>query len=178
MRRLLLFALAWLCLLAAPAAIAAQVPVPTLSARVTDQTGTLDSGEQQSLESTLAAFEKNKGSQIAVLIVPTTGDETIEQYSIRVVDAWKLGRKGVDDGILLLVAKDDHKVRIEVGRGLEGAVPDALANRIIDEAIVPKVKQGDFAGGPSDGTARLIGLVNGEPLPPPKPHGAFGGRER
>lgn len=168
MRRAFLATLALLLLLVGGVAIAGSVPVPPLTARVTDQTGTLDAAQSQSLDSTLAALEAGKGSQIAILIVPTTGDETIEQYSIRVTDAWKLGRKGVDDGILVLVAKDDHKVRIEVGRGLEGAVPDALANRIIDEAIVPKFKQGDFAGGLQDGIARLVGLVNGEPLPPPK----------
>ncbi len=148
---------------------AAVVPVPPLTARVTDQTGTLDAASVQSLDATLAAFEQSKGSQIAVLIVPTTGDETIEQYSIRVTDAWKLGRKGIDDGALLLVAKDDHKVRIEVGRGLEGVIPDAIANRIVDEGITPKFRQGDFAGGVQDGVARIVGLVNGEPLPTPAP---------
>lgn len=166
-------ALVMLLALLAGLAIAQAVPVPALSAHVTDQTGTLDANQRQELEATLAAFEQSKGSQIAILIVPTTGDQTLEQYSIRVVDAWKLGRKGIDDGILVLVAKDDHKVRIEVGRGLEGAVPDALANRIIDEVIVPKFKRGDFAGGLDDGIARLIGLVDGEPLPPPASvHGA------
>ena len=155
---------------------AAQVAVPPLNSRVTDQTGTLDAAQIASLDATLAAFEKSKGSQIAVLIVTTTGDETIEQYSIRVVDVWKLGRKGVDDGVLLLVAKDDHKVRIEVGRGLEGVIPDAIANRIIDEDIVPKFRAGDFAGGLQAGIARMIGLVNGEPLPPPKPQREFDGQ--
>ncbi|HEY2344471.1 MAG TPA: YgcG family protein [Xanthomonadaceae bacterium] len=182
MRRALLATLALLLLLIGNVAIA-DVPVPRLTARVTDQTGTLDASQSQSLESTLAAFEKDKGSQIAILIVPTTGDETIEQYSIRVTDAWKLGRKGVDDGVLLLVAKDDHKVRIEVGKGLEGTIPDAIANRIIDEQIVPRFKQGDYAGGLQAGVARMIGLVNGEPLPQPSQHeggrssesnGAFG----
>ena len=157
---------------------AAQVAVPPLTARVTDQTGTLDAAQIQSLDAALAAFEKSKGSQIAVLIVATTGDETIEQYSIRVVDQWKLGRKGVDDGVLLLVAKDDHKVRIEVGRGLEGVIPDAIANRIIDEDIVPKFRAGDFAGGMQAGIARMIGLVNGELLPPPKPQREFDGQPR
>ncbi len=154
---------------------AAIVPVPPLTARVTDQTGTLDSASVQSLNATLAAFEQSKGSQIAVLIVPTTGDETIEQYSIRVTDAWKLGRKGIDDGALLLVAKDDHKVRIEVGRGLEGVIPDAIANRIVDEDITPKFHDGDFAGGVQLGVDRMIGLVNGEPLPPPQSQSQRGG---
>src|SRR5471030_3278309 len=124
--------------------VATPLAVPALTARVTDQTGTLDAGQVQALESKLAAFETSKGSQIAVLIVPTTGDETIEQYSIRVTDQWKLGRKGVDDGVLLLVAKDDRKMRIEVGRGLEGVIPDAIANRIIDEDMSPKFHDGDF----------------------------------
>ncbi len=160
-------------LLLAGSAFAAAIPVPSLAARVTDQTGTLDAAQSQALEAKLAAFEQAKGSQIAVLVVASTGDETIEQFSIRVVDVWKLGRKGVDDGALLLVAKDDRKVRIEVGRGLEGVVPDAIANRIIDEDIVPKFKQGDFAGGLDAGVDRMVGLVNGEPLPPPKPQGNF-----
>jgi len=154
-------------------AFAAVIPVPPLTARVTDQTGTLDSAQAQALEAKLAAFEKSKGSQFAVLIVPTTGDETIEQFSIRVVDQWKLGRKGVDDGALLLVAKDDRKARIEVGRGLEGVIPDAIANRIIDEDLRPKFREGDFAGGLQGALDRMIGLVNGEPLPPPKPEGEY-----
>jgi uncharacterized protein len=154
-------------------AVATVVPVPPLAARVTDQTGTLDAAAVQSLDATLAAFEKSKGSQIAILIVPTTGDETIEQYSIRVVDAWKLGRKGVDDGALVLIVMDPHGARIEVGRGLEGVIPDAIANRIIDEDMAPKFHDGDFAGGLQAGVARMIGLVNGEPLPPPKPQREF-----
>ncbi len=154
-------------LLLVGSAFAAVIPVPPLTARVTDQTGTLDATQAQSLEAKLAAFEQSKGSQIAVLIVPTTGDETIEQYSIRVTDQWKLGRKDIDDGALLLVAKDDRKLRIEVGKGLEGVIPDAIANRVIDEDITPKFHDGDFAGGLQQGVDRMIGLVNGEPLPPP-----------
>jgi uncharacterized protein len=150
-------------------AFADPIAVPALTARVTDQTGTLDATQMQSLEATLAAFEQAKGSQIAVLIVPTTGDETIEEYSIRVTDQWKLGRKGIDDGVLLLVAKNDRKARIEVGKGLEGVIPDAIANRIIDEDIAPRFKLGDFDGGLQAGVARVSGLINGEPLPPPKP---------
>lgn len=159
-------------------AAAAVVPVPPLTARVTDQTGTLDAAQTQALEATLAAFEQSKGSQIAVLIVPTTGDETIEQFSIRVVDAWKLGRKGVDDGALLLVVMSPHGARIEVGRGLEGVIPDAIANRIIDEELAPKFRQGDFAGGLQAGITRMIGLINGESLPPPKPQREFDGPSR
>ncbi|HTD29030.1 MAG TPA: YgcG family protein [Xanthomonadaceae bacterium] len=162
-------------LLCIGSAFAAIMPVPPLTARVTDQTGTLNAAQAQSLEAKLAALERNKGSQFAILIVPTTGDETIEQYSIRVTDAWKLGRKGVDDGALLLVVMNPHGVRIEVGKGLEGVIPDAIANRILDEDVKPKFHQGDFAGGLDAAIDRMIGLVNGEPLPPPKPEGSFGG---
>lgn len=147
------------------------VPVPELKARVTDLTQTLSSAERSALEQKLAAFEAQKGSQIAVLIVPTTQPEEIEQYSIRVVDAWKLGRAKVDDGALLLVAKNDHHLRIEVGRGLEGAMPDAIAKRIIAEVIAPYFRQGDFAGGINAGVDRMISVVNGEALPPPPRRG-------
>ncbi len=143
------------------------VAVPTLSTRITDLTQTLSQAEQAQLEQKLVAFEQQKGSQIAVLIVPTTQPEDIAQYSIRVVDAWKLGRKDVGDGVLVLIAKDDHKMRIEVGRGLEGAIPDLYAKRIISEDITPKFKQGDFVGGLNAGIEKLIGLVNGEALPAP-----------
>ena len=142
-------------------------PIPPLTAHVTDLTGTLDVTQKQSLEDQLAALEKSKGSQLAVLIVPTTQPEDIEQYSIRVVDAWKLGRKNVDDGVLLIVAKDDHKMRIEVGRGLEGAIPDAAAARIIREYITPRFRAGDFNAGIQDGVGALTKLINDEPLPPP-----------
>ena len=147
--------------------VSAEVAVPPLTTRVTDLTGTLTPSQRENLESELRAFEARKGSQIAVLIVPTTQPEAIEQYSIRVTDAWKLGRKGVDDGVLLLIAKNDRKLRIEVGYGLEGVIPDAIANRIIDEIIVPFFKQGDFYGGIQAGVNRLIRLIDGEPLPPP-----------
>jgi uncharacterized protein len=148
---------------------AAEQPVPQLSARVTDLTGTLTAEQQSALERKLAAFESAKGSQLAVLIVPSTQPEEIEEYSIRVVDAWKLGRKGVDDGALLLVAKDDHRVRIEVGRGLEGVLTDALANRILDETVKPAFRQGNFYGGIDAGLDQMMKLVQGEPLPPPQP---------
>ena len=151
------------------------VPVPTLNTRVTDLTQTLSQAEQAQLEQKLAAFEQQKGSQIAVLILPTTQPEDIAQYSIRVVDAWKLGRKGVGDGVLVLIAKDDHKMRIEVGRGLEGAIPDLYAKRIISEDIAPKLKQGDFVGGLDSGVDKLIGLVNGEALPAPSKASSGGG---
>jgi uncharacterized protein len=165
-------------LLSAAVVVRADVAVPPLTARVTDLTGTLSGETVQSLEAKLAAFEAKKGSQIAVLIVPTTQPEEIEQYSIRVTDAWKLGRKGIDDGALLLVAKNDRRVRIEVGRGLEGALPDAIANRIITETITPHFRSGDYAGGIEAGVDQIISVVNGEPLPEPdktwEHHGGLG----
>ena len=146
----------------------AEVKIPPLSARVTDLTQTLSAPQQQALDQKLAALEAQKGSQIAVLIVPTTAPEEVEQFAIRVAEAWKLGRKGVDDGVLLLLAKEDRAIRIEVGYGLEGAIPDIAAKRIIEEMITPRFRAGDFYGGIDQGVDRLIGLINGEPLPPPK----------
>ncbi len=151
-----------------PAAAMADAATPPLKVHVTDLTTTLSASETAFLEQKLSAFEKTKGSQIAVLIVPTTQPETIEEYSIRVAEAWQLGRKGVDDGILLLIAKNDRALRIEVGYGLEGAVPDAMAKRIIAEIITPRFKQGHFAEGIDAGIEALIKLIQGEPLPPPK----------
>lgn len=151
----------------AAALVAAQVPVPKLSARVTDLTATLNAEQKQALETRLAEFEKRKGSQIAVLIVPTTQPEAIEQYARRVLDEWKLGRKGIDDGALMLVALKDRKLRIEVQYGLEGALPDATAKRIIDEIVVPRFRQQDIYGGISAGVERMIGVVDGEALPAP-----------
>ena len=145
----------------------ADVAVPPLSGRVVDQTGTLSSGDVASLTQTLKDFETRKGTQIAVLIVPTTAPETIDQYSIRVAEAWKIGRKKIDDGAILLIAKDDRKLRIEVGYGLEGALTDATSRRIIDETITPKFKGGDFAGGISAGVDQIIRVADGEPLPAP-----------
>jgi uncharacterized protein len=141
--------------------------IPPLTARVTDTTGTLSAPDKQSLEAELAALEQRKGSQVAVLMVPTTQPEDIAQYSLRVVEAWKLGRKNVDDGALLIVAKNDHRVRIEVGRGLEGAIPDAAVARIIREYITPKFRAGDFHGGIDDAIGAMTKLIDGEPLPPP-----------
>ncbi len=144
------------------------VAVPPLKARVTDLTGTLSRDQAAELEADLVRFEKARGSQIVVLLVPSTQPETIEAFSIRVADSWKLGRKGVDDGILVLVAKNDRKLRIEVGRGLEGAVPDAVAKRIVAEVIGPRFKEGDFHGGLKAGVAKLQAVIGGEALPPPK----------
>src|ERR1700712_5898607 len=147
----------------------ADVAVPPLSGRVVDQTGTLSGGDVASLDRTLKDFEARKGSQVAVLIVPTTEQETIEQFSIRVAEAWKIGRKKIDDGALLVVAKNDRHLRIEVGYGLEGALTDVTAKRIIDEEITPKFKSGDFAGGVSAGVNRMIRVIDGEKLPAPEP---------
>jgi uncharacterized protein len=145
----------------------ADVAVPPLTGRVVDKTGTLSSSDVASLDQTLKNFEARKGSQVAVLIVPTTQPETIEQYSIRVAEAWKIGRKKIDDGAILVVAKDDRKLRIEVGYGLEGALTDVTAKRIIDEVITPKFRSGDFAGGIIDGVNRILRVIDGEPLPAP-----------
>lgn len=146
----------------------AEVAVPQMKSRVTDLTKTLSANQAARLEQKLAAFETKKGSQVAVLIIPTTQPETIEQYTIRVVEDWKLGRKAIDDGVLLLVAKNDKTLRIEVGYGLEGVLTDALSKRIIDENIVPKFRQGDFAGGINDGIDKILSVIAGEPLPPPR----------
>jgi len=162
--------LLWLGLALAGVAQTLQ-PVPPLTGRVVDLTGTLAPAQKQALEGQLEAIERRKGSQVAILVVATTQPEAIEQFSIRVVEAWKLGRgevdgKRVDDGVLLLVAKDDRKVRIEVGYGLEGAIPDAYARRIIAETIAPHFRQGDFAGGLQAAVADIGRLIEGEPLPP------------
>jgi len=146
----------------------AQVPVPPLKARVTDLTGTLNAQQRSALEQTLAEFEARKGSQVAVLLVPTTRPETAFDYGVRVFDAWQLGRKGVDDGVLLLVAKDDRELKIITGRGVEGALPDAIAKRIIEEDIVPRFKQGDFYGGIRAGADRMMRLIEGEQFPAPR----------
>lgn len=143
--------------------------VPPLEARVTDLTGTLTAADQAALEQKLAEFEARKGAQIAVLVVATTQPEEIEQYSIRVVDAWKLGRSAPDDGALLLVAKDDRRLRIEVGRGLEGALTDLVAKRIIEDVITPQFRRGDFAGGIAAGVDQMIRVIDGEALPAPEP---------
>ncbi len=154
-------------LIAAPLLLAALQPIPPLKARVTDLTGTLSAAGQSQLEAKLADFEARKGAQIAVLIVSSTAPEEIEQYSIRVVEAWELGREKPDDGALLLIAKDDRVLRIEVGRGLEGALTDLMSKRIIADTITPYFRQGDFEGGVDAGVEQMIRVVDGEPLPEP-----------
>ena len=146
----------------------AEVAVPALKARVTDLTGTLSAQQAQQLEGELAALEQGKGAQVVVLMLPSTQPETIEDYATRVFEAWKIGRAHVDDGVLVIVAKDDHKIYIETGYGLEGAIPDALASRIIREQITPKFRSGDYFGGLQDGIASLTKLIDGESLPAPK----------
>lgn len=143
-------------------------PVPALQARVTDLTATLSAAQARALEDKLAAFEAAHGSQIVVLLVRSTAPEDIAAYAFRVADAWKIGRRELGDGVLLLVAKDDRKVRIEVARALEGAVPDLAAWRIIDGAITPAFRRGDFAGGIDAGVEALFALIRGEHLPAPE----------
>lgn len=149
---------------------AAEVPVPELKTRVTDQTSTLDGAAFAALEERLAAFESRTGSQIAVLVIPTTEPEAVEQYALRVAEAWMLGRDGIDDGALLLVALEDRNVRIEVGYGLEGALTDLASRRIISESILPRFRSGDVPGGIELGVERMITVAEGEPLPEPQPN--------
>jgi uncharacterized protein len=147
--------------------IGAQVEIPELSHRITDLTATLSPQQTTALENRLAAFEVKNGSQIAVLIVPTTQPEDIAQFGIRVADAWKIGRKNVDDGVILIVATQDRKLRLEVGYGLEGAIPDAITKRVIAETITPFFKEGDYPGGIDAGVTQLMQLIEGESLPAP-----------
>lgn len=167
----LLLCLGSLFAAAAPAPETGLQALPTLTARVTDLTGTLNGEQKSALEQKLAAFEARKGAQVVVLILPSTQPESIEQFGIRLLDAWKIGRKGVDDGVMLIVAKDDRKLRIEVGYGLEGALNDATAKRIIAEIVTPRFKAGDFPGGVDAGVDAILQVVDGEALPAPKASG-------
>jgi len=144
-----------------------QIKVPDLTGRVVDLTATLDANQQQTLDQRLRIFEQEKGTQIAVLIVPATDAEPIEQFSMRVAEQWKLGRKKIDDGAILIIAKNERRLRIEVGYGLEGALNDAVSKRIIDEVIVPAFQRGDFYGGISAGIDAMMRVVEGEPLREP-----------
>jgi uncharacterized protein len=139
--------------------------IPNLEGRVTDLTATLSSQQKTALNAELESFELQKGSQVVVLIIPTTDPETIESYGIRVAEQWEIGRDAVDDGVILLIAKNDRKVRIEVGYGLEGAIPDAYAKRIIENIIIPNFRQGEFYNGIEDGVGAIMGLIEGEELP-------------
>ena len=149
------------------AAAQSQIKVPELTGRVVDLTATLDANQQQDLDQQLRVFEQKKGTQIAVLIVPSTHAEAIEQFSMRVAEQWKLGRKKTDDGAILVIAKNQRRLRIEVGYGLEGALNDAVSKRIIDEVIVPLFQRGDFYGGIRAGVDAMIRVTEGEPLPEP-----------
>ncbi len=142
-----LLTLLWLALLPASGQAAELVPLPALSARVTDLTATLDETQRGRLEAQLAAIDRAGGAQIAILLLPTTQPEAIEQFGIRLAEAWKIGHKGADNGVIVIVAKNDRKMRIEVGYGLEGSIPDAIAKRVIAERMAPAFKQGDFFGG-------------------------------
>jgi len=162
-------ALALVLLLSAglPAWAQQEAAIPALTSPVVDATGTLDAARKQQLEQQALALQQRKGSQLQVLVVASTQPETIEQYTQRVFDQWQLGRKDVDDAVLLVVARDDRRVRIQPGYGLEGAIPDAIANRIIQEYLAPKFRAGDYGGGIADATAQLVRLVEGEELPAP-----------
>jgi uncharacterized protein len=153
----------------------AQLAVPPLTGHVTDHTGTLNAEQRGALERKLSAFETSKGTQLAVLLVPTTQPEAIEQYALRVAEVWKLGRKNVDDGLILVVAKNDRSVRIEVGYGLEGAMSDITSKRIISETLLPRLREGDFFEGIDASLDQIIRVVNGEPLPAPAAATAFNG---
>jgi uncharacterized protein len=171
MRRGALAALSLLLL----AAGAAALDVPFLSGRVNDEARLLDAGSASALESSLKDYETRTGRQIAVLTIPSLAGEDLEGYSLKVARTWKLGRKGKDDGVLILVARDDHKIRIEVGYGLEGALPDALAGRIIREGMVPRFRAGAFAAGIQEGAEAVIAALDGRaPAPRPTPFGRIG----
>lgn len=154
---------------------AAEVQVPPLSGRVVDAAGVLDATQKQALESRLEAFELRKGTQIVVLIIDSTVPEPIESFGIRVAESWKVGRKSVDDGLLVIVASGDRAMRIEVGYGLEGVIPDATAKRLIEEVFIPAFRAGDFNQGLIAGLDRVMALIDGEPLPLPKPQGRANG---
>ncbi|WP_334118631.1 TPM domain-containing protein [Limnobacter sp.] len=156
-------------ILLAPGLLKAEVAVPALTAQVVDSTGTLSNEQQAALIQKLQEFEAAKGSQIAVLLVQTTQPEPIEQYALRVAESWKIGRKGVDDGAILVVALQDRALRIEVGYGLEGALTDITSKRIIEEIIIPQFRQGDVVGGVTAGVDQMIRVIEGEPLPEPSP---------
>lgn len=165
----------WLSFLPFVAVAADPMPLPALSAHVTDLTATLTQEQRATLEAATAAIEREKGAQVAILILRTTQPEAIEQFGIRLAEAWKIGRGGVDDGVIVIVAKDDRKMRIEVGYGLEGAIPDAVAKRIVSDLMAPRFRQGDFAGGLEAAVAAIGKSIAGEALPLPASSGAADG---
>ena len=157
----------WLALASLSGMAADLAAVPPMRGFVVDTAGMLKPSQAQMLEQRLQEFDRSHGSQIAVLIVPTTQPETIEQYSIRVFDAWKVGRKQIDDGVLIVVAAKDRKLRIDVGYGLEGAIPDAIAKRIVMETMSPKFKAGEPYSALVAAIDQIGKLIEGEKLPPP-----------
>lgn len=159
----------WLPLASVAAWAQGVQPVPPLTAHVMDSTGTLTAAQQAALEARLAAFEQSRGAQVVVLMVPTTQPEDIAAYAQRIGDSWKIGRKSIGDGLLLVVAKNDRAVRIETTKALEGAIPDLAASQIIETAITPRFKQGDFAGGLDAGASQIMARITGENLPAPQP---------
>jgi uncharacterized protein len=150
-------------------------PLPELSARVMDQTGTLDAASLASLEAKLAAFEAERGSQVVVLMVATTTPEDIADYTQRLGDAWKIGRKDVGDGVLFVIAKDDRRLRIATAKTLEGAIPDLMARRILDQSVTPAFRAGDYAGGIHAGVDQILARIRGEELPLPEATTSGGG---
>ncbi len=172
------WALSALFLLGCAAAFAQEVqPVPTLNARVIDQTGTLDATQQAALSAKLESIEQQVGSQMVVLLIPSTMPEDIAAYSQRVADTWKIGRRNIGDGLLIVVAKDDRRVRIEVAKTLEGAIPDLAAKRIIDGQITPAFRAGNYAIGLNAAVDQLAALIRGEALPGPDQPAAGGGSD-
>ena len=173
---LMLLMLVWLgaALTGSPAWSQDVLPVPALSGRVIDQTATLSEPQRAALDAKLAAFEAQAGPQIVVLLVTTTAPEDIASYAQRVADTWKIGRREVGDGLLLVVAKNERAVRIEVAKALEGAVPDLAARQVIDRALVPAFRNGDYAGGLNAGLDLLMARIRGEALPVPAPRGGGG----
>jgi len=171
--------LAAACVFGLVGAVGAQdlQPIPALSAHVTDSVGLLPEPQRLAIEARLVRLEQEKGAQVAVLVVASTQPEAIEQYALRAAEAWRLGRKGVDDGLLFLVARDDRRMRIEVGRGLEGAIPDAIAKRIIADVVTPHFKAGDYPGGIEAGVEAIAARVSGEALPAPTLSGPDGGSQ-
>ncbi|RJX30213.1 MAG: YgcG family protein [Oxalobacter sp.] len=155
-------------LLLTTAAAQTLAPIPPLKARVTDTVGMLKPNQRAALEKKLQEHESKTGNQVALLIVKNTEPEAIEQYGIRVAETWKLGRKSIDDGVILIVAKDTRKLRLEVGRGAEGIIPDAYAKRIVQDVIAPRFRQNDFYGGLNDGVTTIHTLLNKEAFPAPK----------
>jgi uncharacterized protein len=154
---------------AAGGAAAAAKDVPYLSGRVVDEAGLLSAAARQRIDGQLATFERQTGDQVAVLVVAGLGGEPLEEYSIKVAQTWKLGQKGKDNGVLLLIARDDRKMRIEVGYGLEGTLTDLQSREILDDTIRPRFREGDFDGGVERGVDGILKVLHGEALPPPRP---------